>query len=101
MPPPELRAVFALGQGSHWSPWHDTVLWELAEANLMMGRLDDAHALFAESSSYAAGGDNTDSVVICESELALLAMDRGLWDDAADHLRRGEEERGRGPRSGG
>ena len=45
-----------------------------------------ARALFRESSILAAANSNTDSLVVSESELALLAMDRGRWAEAAEHL---------------
>ena len=41
-----------------------------------------------ESSSVGAEIGNTDTVVNGESELALLAMDRGRWDEAADRVAR-------------
>ena len=37
----------------------------------------------------AAAMSNTDSLVLSESELALLAMDRGRWAEAAEHVRTG------------
>ena len=44
--------------------------------------------LFAESSALAVAMSNTDSFVVSESELALLAMDRGRWAAAAEHVER-------------
>jgi LuxR family maltose regulon positive regulatory protein len=80
-------ATFAVAQEPTSSPWRDTALWLLAEAHLLAGGLDEAGALsFRESFTYAATIGNTDSIVICESELALLAMDRGQWQEAADRL---------------
>jgi LuxR family transcriptional regulator, maltose regulon positive regulatory protein len=79
-------ATFAVAQEPVGSPWRDTALWELAEAHLLLGRVDEARARFAESSTYAATMNNTDSVIICEAQLALLAMDRGDWEEAADQV---------------
>ena len=79
-------ARFAVAQEREWSPWRDTALWLLGEAHLLAGEREDAAACFVESSEYAAQRDNTDSVVVCESQLALLAMDRGHWDQAPDRL---------------
>ena len=45
-------------------------------------------ALFAESSTLAAAMGNTDSLVVSEAELAVLAMDRGRWAEAAEHVER-------------
>ncbi|HEY6800837.1 MAG TPA: LuxR C-terminal-related transcriptional regulator, partial [Agromyces sp.] len=41
---------------------------------------------FAESSTLGATLGNTDTIILGESELALLAMDRGQWAEAAEHL---------------
>jgi LuxR family transcriptional regulator, maltose regulon positive regulatory protein len=79
-------ATFAVAQEPTWSPWRDTALWLLAEAHLLAGGLGEARAALAESSATAATLGNTDSIVICESELALLAMDRGEWQEAAGRL---------------
>jgi LuxR family maltose regulon positive regulatory protein len=69
-----------------WSPWRDNVLWLLAEAHLLAGRLDEACALFREASAAAAGMGNWHTVPVCESQLAWLAMDRGEWQEAAGRL---------------
>jgi LuxR family transcriptional regulator, maltose regulon positive regulatory protein len=42
--------------------------------------------LFAEASTLGATLGNTDTIVVSESELAVLAMDRGQWVEAAGHL---------------
>ena len=79
---------FALAQEPPWSPWRDTALYLSAEAHLLTGNIDRACALFAESSSAAAAVANADSLVLSESELALLAMDRGRWTEAAERVER-------------
>jgi LuxR family maltose regulon positive regulatory protein len=56
------------------------------EAYLLTGDVDHAAALFLESSDLAAKNATADVLVLSESELALLAMDRGRWADAAAHL---------------
>jgi len=63
-------------------------LWLLAEAYLLAGRLDEARGLFAEASTTAAAMGNSDTIGICEAQLAWLAMDRGEWAEAADRLGR-------------
>ena len=80
-------ASFAVAQEGEWSPWRDTALCELAEAHLLMGNIDEARTRFAESSAFAATMGNTEPLVVSESELALLAMDRGDWDEAAGHVK--------------
>ena len=79
-------AAFAVAQEPPWSPWRDTALWELAEAHLLAGQLDQAGAAFAEASTTAAQNGNFAAVAGCESQLACLAMDRGQWQDAADRV---------------
>jgi LuxR family maltose regulon positive regulatory protein len=54
--------------------------------DLLTGDLDQARALFAEASTSGATLGNTDTIVVSESELAVLAMDRGEWVEAAGHL---------------
>jgi len=80
-------ATFSLAQEPAWSPWRDSALWLLAEAHLLAGQPGEARALFAEASAAAAGMSNWDTIPICEAHLAWLAMDRGEWKDAADHLK--------------
>jgi LuxR family maltose regulon positive regulatory protein len=71
-----------------WSPWRDTALFLLAEAHLLTGDVDQACALFAESSSVAATMSNADCLVLSESELAIVAMGRGRWTEAAERVDR-------------
>ena len=42
-------ASFAVAQEPPWSPWRDTALYLCAEAHLLIGDVDQAGALFAES----------------------------------------------------
>ena len=58
----------------------------VGEAHLLTGDVDQAAVLFAEASAVAATMANTDVLVLSESELAPLAMDRGRWAEAAEHL---------------
>jgi LuxR family maltose regulon positive regulatory protein len=76
-------ASFAVAQEPPWSAWRDQALCLCAEAHLLTGDVDQAGALFAESFTVAAAAGNTDVIVLSESELALLAMDRGRWAEAA------------------
>lgn len=79
-------ASFAMSEEPAWSPWRDTALSLLAGAHLLAGDLDRAAALSAEAASAGAERANADTVVFGESELALMAMDRGEWEEAAEHL---------------
>ena len=77
-------ASFAVAQEPPWSAWRDVVICLSAEAHLLSGDVDRASALFAESSTTAAG--SPDVVVVSESELAVLAMDGGRWAEAAGRV---------------
>ena len=79
-------AAFALAREPPWSRYRDIGLWLLAEANLLAGHLDEACALFAETSATAATMKNFDNIPLPESQLAWLAMDRGEWQEAAGRL---------------
>ena len=81
-------AAFAVAQEPAWSPWRAEALWVLGEAHLLAGHLDEARAVLAEASAAATRTGNADTIVICESELALLAADRGQWPEAAGRLER-------------
>jgi LuxR family maltose regulon positive regulatory protein len=81
-------ASLAVAREPSWSPWRDTALLLCGEAHLLIGDQERAAAVFAETSALAAEMCNTDSFVVSESELALLAMDRGRWVEAAGHADR-------------
>jgi LuxR family transcriptional regulator, maltose regulon positive regulatory protein len=79
-------AAFAAAQEPPWSHWRDTAVWELAEAHLLAGDLDQARAAFAEASDTSLRNGNFDTIPGCESQLAWLAMDRGDWQEAASRV---------------
>jgi LuxR family maltose regulon positive regulatory protein len=79
-------AAFSLAQEPVWSPWRGEALWLLGEAYLLAEHLDKARDPLIEASAAAATTGNADTIVICESELAWLAMERGDWQEAADRL---------------
>lgn len=79
-------ASSAVAQERPWSPWRDTAVCLLAEAYLLGGDRELAAELFAEASELAANAGNPDAVILSEAELALLAMDRGRWEEAASRL---------------
>jgi LuxR family maltose regulon positive regulatory protein len=81
-------AAFAVAQEPAGSPWRAEALWLLGEAHLLAGQLGEAGVTLAEASAAGATTGNSDTVVVCESELALLAMDRGRWQEAAARLER-------------
>jgi LuxR family maltose regulon positive regulatory protein len=79
-------ASFAAAREPAWSPFRGNALWALGEAHLLAGHLDQGRPLLAEASTAAAATGNADTVVLCESQLSWLAMDRSDWQDAADRL---------------
>src|SRR5215467_7626101 len=79
-------AVSAVAQEPMWSPWRDTALWLLGEAHLLAGHLGKARAALAEASKVAAASNHHDAVIIGETPFALLAMERGEWQEAASGL---------------
>jgi LuxR family maltose regulon positive regulatory protein len=81
-------AAFAVAEEPAWSPWRGAALRTLGKARLLAGQLDEARAVLAEASAAAAATGNVDTVVMCEAELALLAMDQGEWRKAAGRLER-------------
>jgi LuxR family maltose regulon positive regulatory protein len=81
-------ARLAVAQEQPWSVWRDQALYLYAVAHLLTGDADRAGPLFAESVAAAARNSNADVLVLSESELALLAMDRGRWAEAAERLER-------------
>ena len=78
-------ATLAVTQEPPWSPWRDQALALSAEAHLLAGEEQQAVALFAESSAVAATTGDTDATILSESELALLAIERGRWAEATEH----------------
>ena len=78
----------AVAEEPTWSPWRDQAVYVYAEAHLLAGDVDEAAGLFAEASDVAAAAGNTDVFVLCESYVAMLAMDRGRWAEAAGHVDR-------------
>jgi LuxR family maltose regulon positive regulatory protein len=69
------------------SPWRDQALYLLGEAELLVGELAAADEAFRDGSIAAAAQGNTDIVVGCEMELAVLTMNGCRWVEAADHVR--------------
>ena len=80
-------ATYAAAAEPPWSPWHAVALCLFAEAQLLLGDTERATALFEETCAVAADLGNVSSVVVSRSELAGLAMDRGRWPEATEHLR--------------
>ncbi len=88
--PEQMAADAAYGVRAEpaWSSWRATALCLSAEAELLLDAPSRATQLFEESSAVAAALGNVNAVVLCEAELAVLAMDQSRWFDASRHLRR-------------
>ncbi len=81
-------ASLALAQEPPWSIWRDLTLCECGLAYLLVGDTERAIPLLKESSTLAEAMSNADNLIIDEFELAVLAMDSGRWEEAADHVER-------------
>jgi LuxR family maltose regulon positive regulatory protein len=66
--------------------WRPNAIRLLAEAQLLAGDAANASALFAQASREGARWGHQATMIISESQLALLAMDRGDWEQAANHV---------------
>lgn len=86
--PEQMRddAAFALEQELESSPWRDGALDMYAQALLLLGERERARELFEETSALAVSFSNTDNFVIAESELGLMALDRGDNAAAEQHV---------------
>jgi LuxR family transcriptional regulator, maltose regulon positive regulatory protein len=81
-------AAIAVAQEPAWSPIRSEALWLLGEAHLLAGNLDEARGALIEASTAAARADNAETIAICDTGVALLALDRGQWQEAAGQLKR-------------
>jgi LuxR family maltose regulon positive regulatory protein len=81
-------ATLAVTEEPQWSSWRDQALCISAEAHLLVGEVDEAVARFSDASTSAATTGDSDASILSESELALVAMDRGRWAEAAEHEER-------------
>jgi hypothetical protein len=75
-------AQLALELEPAWSMWRDQALSLAGEAELLLGHIDAADRHFAEASELATSSGNSDGQVLCDSERAIIAMDRGNWAEA-------------------
>jgi LuxR family maltose regulon positive regulatory protein len=81
-------AAFAVAQEPAWGRWRAEALYGLGEAHLLAGHLEKARGLLTEALAAAVRIGSTPVTVIGEAELAMLAMDRGEWQQAAGRLER-------------
>ena len=82
-------ASFAVAQEPPWSPWRDTALVLLRRgASAHRRRRPGRAPCSRRRPRWRPTTRNADALVLSESELALLAMDRGRWAEAAEHVER-------------
>ncbi len=79
-------ATSAAAQEPPWSAWRAVALALSAEAQLLLADTDQATRLFTEASTAAAQLGNVNTFILSHAELAVLAMDRGRWEEASQHL---------------
>ena len=78
-------ASLAAAEEPPWSPWRASAVMLCAEAQLLLGDTDRATALFRKRPMWRPLG-GVDTTILSKAELAVLAMDRGRWAEAAEHL---------------
>ncbi|GAA1520588.1 LuxR C-terminal-related transcriptional regulator [Agromyces terreus] len=82
-------ANYAVDHEPVWSPWRDQALHLLGSAYLLNGENRQARQAFEEAIECAVPFGNTDSVLLSEAELAILAIDDGDWAAADAHAASG------------
>jgi LuxR family maltose regulon positive regulatory protein len=73
------------------SPWRDQALQILGNLATLAGRRDEARTTLRDAVTQATLFGNNDSVLLSETDLALLSIDDGSWDDASRHARHAVE----------
>ncbi|MBD3940489.1 AAA family ATPase [Microbacterium sp. NEAU-LLC] len=81
-------AAFAVEVEPLDSPWRDPAVQILGSTLLHAGNEERAVTVLTEAIHMADAHGNPATVVICESELALLAIERGAWESAEEHVER-------------
>lgn len=81
-------AEFAVETEPLDSPWRDPAVQILGSTLLHAGHDERATKVLIEAIHMADAHGNPATVVICETELALVAIERGAWQAAEDHVAR-------------
>lgn len=82
-------AAFAIEHEPVTSPWRDQAIHLWGSACLLVDDLENAKTAFEEAVDVATIMGNSDTVILSEPELALIAIDAGLWSLAREHADRG------------
>jgi LuxR family maltose regulon positive regulatory protein len=77
-------ATYAVASEPAWSPWRDQALDICGDALLVAGDTESAKSSF--EAAIVASPLKSDAFVEAQSQLGLIAMDRGQWEDAAAHV---------------
>jgi LuxR family maltose regulon positive regulatory protein len=80
-------AALALEQEPAWGGWRSQAVYLAGEAHALAGDADASAALFEEASAVAQAVSNGAVIALSESHLAWSAMDRGHWEEAAQHVK--------------
>lgn len=81
-------AEFAVEHEPLDSPWRDPAVQILGSTLLHAGHAERATQVLNEAIHMADAHGNPATVVICESEFALVAIEHGDWDAADHHVER-------------
>ena len=84
-------AAYAIEHEPLTSPWRAQALHLWGSAAILRGDSDTAGEAFADAIEVATVVDAPDTVILSEPELALIAIDGGLWTAAAAHAQRGAD----------
>lgn len=79
-------AEFAVAAEALHSPWRDPALQVLGSTLLHSGDEVRARAVLAEAAHTADAHGNPATIVMCETELALLAIEAGDWASARERV---------------
>lgn len=81
-------AEFAVEVETLESPWRDPAVQILGSTLLHSGREERAVDVLTEAIHVADAHRNPATIAICEAELALLSIEGGRWEAAAEHAGR-------------
>lgn len=84
-------AAYAFQHEPADSMWRDQAIYLWGAACLLNGDAKNAELAFTDAISLADVMDNSDTVILSEPELALLAIEAGRWETATEHATRGVE----------
>ncbi|HEY1105978.1 MAG TPA: LuxR C-terminal-related transcriptional regulator [Agromyces sp.] len=81
-------AEYALGEESPSSVWRDQAMHLVGWTRLLGGDVDGAVEVFEQATAQAELFGNSDTIILSEAELAIIALERGAIADAVTHAGR-------------